>query len=92
MDSNHLWEIGAPKTSTVMRTGPHPRCWLALAQGLGDLLPVHLCKRVAHNLGVAARLTGVLLFVLVQVGSQAGCRHRPVQCLLNIGESLHVGA
>ena len=43
--------------------------WLFLAQGLGDLLPVNLVKRVVHNLGVAARLTGVLLFVLVQVGS-----------------------
>jgi hypothetical protein len=46
--------------------------WLLLAQGLSDLLPVHLGKRVAHDLGVAARLTGVLLFVLVQVGGQAG--------------------
>jgi hypothetical protein len=47
------------------------RCLLR-AQGLGDLLPVHLVKHVAHDLGVDARLAGVLLFVLVQVGGQAG--------------------
>ena len=51
----------------VLLRHPNTTRRLLLAQGLGDLLPVHLGERVAHDLGAAARLAGVLLFVLVEV-------------------------
>ena len=54
----------------VLLRHPNTTRRLLLAQGLGDLLPVHLGERVAHDLGAAARLAGVLLFVLVQAAAR----------------------
>jgi len=53
---------------------------LLLAQGFGDLPPVDFGEGVAHDPRAVARLTGVLLLVLVEIGGQVGRGHGSLTC------------